>query len=614
LLGQPLGTTPFVAYYVPNIPLPTTIAESEGGSAGLAWLVEIEPLLKQTSTQDYFAAGCSGLDPCGLVGLGRIGNIPRKVAVAAPVRRYVTNARGAVSSDAYVPAKLDRKRIDVRREMPASNSRLSGFVAATSATLVLDNGDGSLDGFVADEIIRDRPIRLKVASTTRHAQGHEVAPDLADFGLVFSGRGTDLQVGDTDRLQLRVADDITRLDRPIQSRLYSGTGGVMGGPELAGKPIPLTYGTCKGVSPTLIDPLRLIYQVHDGEFLSVLVRDRGQALEAGGDVDTFEQLAALTGFEEGEDEVSDIPAGAFITCRAQGFFRLGSAPVGTVTADVEGDGLNDGPILYSGGVGYTGGIGYASPGRNTHRRFAGGMCFRILTTRGYFFENEIDVARITQFDQEYPWPLGLHISTEERPTIREVCTRIADSVGAVVLRNQQGQLFLRALTGPGTSSPINVNRLNLGPRGVERVALPWGAPWWSVRVAHSRQWSPLSDDEVAADLDAAEAAAVKRNVSVVECNDQTLQALIPDRQPLEIDTLLTNEAHAVAMGTRIQAFYGQFWAAWRVLARGLGFRTDPLDTVVVEHARYGLDAGRSMLCIAIQERPGDLETEMVLLG
>ena len=370
-------------------------------------------------------------------------------------------------------------------------------------------------------------------------------------------------------------------------------------------------GSVKGITPTLVDALRGIYQVHDGEVLDIHVRDRGQSLGGGPDARTFEALSALS--TEGEAIPPDIPAGSYATCRRQGYFRLGGVSSGTITCDVEGEGLNDGDVGYAGGVFYAGGIGYSSPGTATHRRFAGGMIFRILTTRGFFLESEIDVARSDQFDLENPWPLGLPVPSTQRPTIREICTRIADSVGAVILRNQQGQLFLRALDGPGTSSPIVIAG-NLGDRGIQRLALPWGAPWWSVRVSYGRQWTPLAFSDIAADLDAVTAAQVQRSVQVVEINDADLQALIPDRPPLEIDTLLLNKADALKMGTRLQAFYAKFWAAWQVPAYGLGFRIDPLDTVTVQHPRYGLDAGQPMLCVAITERPGDYETELVMLG
>lgn len=618
------GINEIWAYPWPNIGIND---QMEGGNAGLAWLVEIDPLDIEPGVQPYLMTAGGGLGVLGWVGLGEVFELNRYKPVPLDTLRYTTLAGGMVTAaadepaDTWVDGRLKLSRIDVRRQLPVRD-RFSGFLAQTSASVALDGGDGLLDGLLTDMVLRDRPIRIKVAPTTRTVSGSEAPPPLADFTTAFAGLIAGLALDGDGALTLQIADIANRLDRPIQEHLYTGTGGREGGPELAGVPRPLNYGWVRAATPTAVDQLLLIYQVHDGEVLSALPRDRGQALILVRDVATYEQLAALT--VAGQADEPDIDVGQFATCRAQGFFRLGSTPLGQLTCDVEGDGLHDGPIKFDGGVLFDGGIGFDAPGADTYNRYAGGMLFRILTTRGYVAPDGIDLDRIRQFDRENPFELGLSIPSSERPTVRAVCTAIADSVGAVILRTQAGRIVLRALIGPARGSALNIGRFGdqdarrvqatLAPDGLERLPLPWGAPWAKARTRYDVTWAPQATDDVAADATDDEREAATRPARYASAEDAALAAILPDREVLELPTLLRHRADAVTVAARVRDFYAHGWTLWRATCRGLSSRLDPLDTVRVIHPRFGLSGGRNLLVVGVQERPGRGETELTLFG
>lgn len=619
MIGQPLGIASWVDVEQFQPPAQLTIDRSASGDSGVAWLLELEPLQRATGSYDILAASLSGLDPLGCTGLGQVATVSRRIALPAPTRRYVSVAGGLVTAaadtpaDTFIPPWLEAGEIRIKRELPATGERLRGFVAATAAQLVLAGGDGALDALLTDEVMRDRPVRLKRAPTTRLPHGVEQPPALGGFALAFAGRCTNASMDQAGRVTVLVADDLSRLDRPLQQYLYPGTGGIQGGKDLEGKPRPLNYGLCPGALPTLVDALRGIYQIHDGQYLSLVVRDRGLALTQVGDVDSYEALEALT--TEGEVDQPAIRAGQVMLCRRRGYFRLGGAPAGKVTCDVEGDGLFDRPVGYQGGVLWGGSVGYAIPGADTYSRHAGGILFRILWTRAGFDPAEIDLTRIKQFDAASPWEMGLSVPSGERPTVREACTRLADSVGAVILRNREGQIVPRLLERPGTSSTVQILPLNRAAAPIERLALPWGAPWPEVRVTYARQWAPLTADELSVELDGTGLAEVlTREHAMVFAADPDLAALLPDRAPLELDSLLVRQADAQALAQRLLAFYGAIWNAWRLGCRGIAFRADPLSTVVVTDPRHGLAAGVPLLVCAAEERPGDNATELVLVG
>ncbi len=612
------------AYPWPNVGIND---QMEGGNTGLAWLVELDPYDIEPGVQPYRMAAGGGLGVLGYVGLGEIFDLQRYKPIPLPTLRYTTLAGGVVTAasdapaDTWIAPRLKLSRIDVRRQLPVRD-RFSGFLAQTSASVALDDGDGELDGLLTDMVLRDRPIRIKVAPTTRTARSDEAAPALSGFATVFEGLIAGLGLDNDGALTLSVADIANRLDRPIQEQLYPGTGGRQGGPELSGVPKPLNYGWVRAATPTLVDQILLIYQIHDGEVRSALPRDRGQALAWVRDVATYEALEALT--VAGQADEPDIDSGQFATCRAQGYWRLGSQPLGTLTCDVEGDGLHDGPIKFDGGVLFDGGIGFDAPGSDTYNRYAGGMIFRILTTRGYISPDGIDLDRIRQFDRENPFELGLSIPSSERPTVREVCTAIADSVGAVILRSQAGKITLRALLGPAKGSSINVGRFEdqtdrrvqatLAPDGLERMALPWGAPWPKVRARYDVTWTPQDADAVVADATDEEREQAIRPARYASAEDAALAAILPDRELLDLPTLLRYRADAITVAARVRDFYAHRWALWRATCRGLSFRLDPLDTAQVIHPRFGLTEGRNLLVVGVQERPGRYETELTLFG
>jgi hypothetical protein len=521
-------------------------------------------------------------------------------------------------ADTYIQGRLAAPSIRIRRELPDTGARLQGFVAETGFTIELDGTDGGLDTLLTDEVMRDRPVTLRKALTTRLARGTESPPALADFAPAFVGRCTNIEIDASDKVQITVADDFSRLDRPIQQRTYAGTGEREGNAEITGLPVPLAYGICPGHEPTLVDPLRLIYQVHDGQVLSLKVHDRGETITTVRDVETYEALVALVSAGEvvdDEDAEYDIGFGQVATCRKLGYFRLGSSPVGPVTCDVEGDGLYDGPIGYDDGrVLYDDGIGYEIPGSETHNRYAGGIIYRVLTTRGGFRPAEIEIDRISQFDDEHPWPMGISIPSSQRPTIREVCTRVADSVGAVILRNRLGQIFVRALTGPTAGSQIKLGVADVSQDGVERLALPWGAPWHTVQVTYAPRFRPLTSDEASAALSAEDSALFQRAFATLRAGNTDLAVTLPDRPALEIETLLVEQADARLVARQVLNFYRGIWALYRVVARGIGFRADVLSTVVLSYPRHGLTNGRPLLVLSVEEEPGDNKTTLLLAG
>ena len=510
----------------------------------------------------------------------------------------------------HIPGRL-ASVAEVQRQIPGNENGYGGFVTQAAMRLELENTDGQLDELPDFYQWRDRRIQLFAGLTTRGPSGREIPPPLADFIHQYDGRCVNLEVG-RNQLTVTVEEGVKRLDRPIQENLYLGQGGSTGGPGLAGLPIPLTYGPCRQITPTFIDQLLLIAQVHETEVKSIFVYDRGVALTFINNMATYAELEALVAFSGEEGPAADLHPGEYATCLAVGCFRLGGQPVGIVTADVDGDGRASGAPVWDGNAVWNGGAQWDAQGTVSHARYLGAVVSRVLGRVG-FDSSEISPAN-DQFDVLYPFEVGLHVPSSQRSTARELLTTLVTGVGAVITRNRIGEMLLLALEEPAPSPKIIINSGMIARDGIERIALPYGAAWAKIRLQYNLNWSPMQADSIEATVSGDAKDFLLRPASFVEkVNDETA-AVLPDRPPLIIESLLRFENDANMVAGRLLRVYSKARQLYNVRVHGINFILELLDTVQISYPRYGLNDGRNMLVMRIIERPGQYETELHLFG
>jgi hypothetical protein len=119
------------------------------------------------------------------------------------------------------------------------------------------------------------------------------------------------------------------LDRELLTLSYAGTGGAEGGSDLAGMLKPWVSGSAVNITPVLIDPLNMVYQVHGygaiGDIVAVYESGFPVAASPTASVTNYVNLLA-TGLAPGQ----------WSECLPTGMLRLGGAPKGTITVDVIG--------------------------------------------------------------------------------------------------------------------------------------------------------------------------------------------------------------------------------------------------------------------------------------
>lgn len=239
-------------------------------------------------------------------------------------RNFVSQAYDAPATTRW-DGRVDA--LTVQRSVSLSPESYSQGDQAVSVTL--KNDDGALDSLVANNAVDARRLRILI--------GTPGAP-YSRFTVIFDGVANKWQMTSRKDVVIDAADNSYLMDQPMQTVAYAGTGGYEGGDAVLGQLKPLCYGQCQNVTPVLVDPVNLIYQVHNGPCQSIgksggtalwgvvftpAVYDSGSALAFQADTANLYSGATLPG--------------SYRTDLSRGLFQLGATPLGQVTADVQGD-------------------------------------------------------------------------------------------------------------------------------------------------------------------------------------------------------------------------------------------------------------------------------------
>lgn len=221
----------------------------------------------------------------------------------------------------------------------------------------------------------------------------------ADFRPIFDGIVADIAPHGREKLVLKLRDKLQRLNTPITEAKLGGTS------QNADSLLPLTFGEAHNVSPLLVDPATLAYQVHNGPVEGILeVRDNG------------------------------VPVSAAVST-ATGTFTLNQASAGAITASVQGDK----PLAYPTTI--------------------AGLVQRLVTGYGKqvdrFTAADLDAANLAAFDAAYPQPVGLY--SPDRLNILTACQMLAGSVGAQLVMSRYGKLRLIQVALPAPGAPFIVH-------------------------------------------------------------------------------------------------------------------------------------------------------------
>ncbi|OQC42268.1 MAG: hypothetical protein BWX64_00285 [Acidobacteria bacterium ADurb.Bin051] len=352
-----------------------------------------------------------------------------------------------------------------------------------------------------------------------------------------------------------------------------------GGASLEGKTRPIGWGQCQNVTPALVHPATLIYEINAASSQGVdAVREGGSSLGTGTSyTDLLTFLAATT------------TAGSWDSCiTATGaWIRLGSAPSKPVTVDIRGERI---------------GLSYVASAADIARR--------IVTTRGrspITDPDDLDTASFAALNTANSATLGYYAAAGAERTVRDALEAVLGSVGAVAYHARgTGLLTVQRLEEPVSGSAV----VTLDERDVVRLdPLPVELPVWEVVVRYGRNWTPLSTEQMAGALIGTAAETWYREAwRAVRVTSSAVRERHPRARTLEVETLFHIRADAEAEAARLLAMFGAERRALRVVSRA-GPVLDRFAVVSVAirdvdasgrvQERLGLGAGTSFYVLGL---------------
>ena len=212
----------------------------------------------------------------------------------------------------------------------------------------------------------------------------------------------------------------------LHGERYGGAGGTDGDSSLAGRLKPYAVGYCFNVTPVMVNATALIIQVSRSSVNAVSAVYDGRApLTPAGDFATYAALAAAT-----------VAGGTYATCLAAGLFRLGSAPVYGITADVVGD--ND----------TVNGLGAPTSRGKIVRRIAAGLGPVRLSD-----SEQIDFAAFNDFENKQPAPCGWYWDGASEISKAAAIAEVLGGVCGWWLMRPNGQLAIGQAEDPASYAP-----------------------------------------------------------------------------------------------------------------------------------------------------------------
>lgn len=500
------------------------------------WLMEIEArsLAGNEAQLGAFGDAASGeLAFGGDQGAATGGTVTLRYAMEGWVSRVFTNGIAGTDPDnaEWYEGRLHEDLTIDRRIV--GRDGIGGLTEIYGSARLI-NVDGALDQLTENYAIDGRRVSIWVGRRT------DVR---ADFGQVFGGVVDAVTLTERE-VQLRLSDGRAKLRRPIQSTVYAGTGGLEGGDDLKGKPKPLSYGRVFNVAPPLVDSANLIYQVHAGAIDDVpAVYDRGVA------------LAKVVG--------APVP-GQYQVDAANGTFKLGGTPAGTITADVEGS---------------------ASP---SYIEQVADIVRRILSERAGLDASEINAASFSDFNALVTAPVGVWVGTDAAMT-DEILDEILAACGCFGGFNRLGLFSVGLVAEPDGIPAASFDAVAI--RAAERVPLPASVDpvAWRVQVGYQRNYTVQTD--LAGSVTAARREFAAQPLRYAVAEDAGLQDQHRLARELVAGGLFALEADAETEADRLQALWGRRRKLYRLRCGPRALQRDIGDLLDVAYPRLGLAGG-----------------------
>lgn len=445
----------------------------------------------------------------------------------------------------------------------------------------INNANGELNQLIETSTIRNRDITLRFGplyEEVRDISGAYVCTRYADMGL-----GIELAkyVGNDWGAERGFVSVHTRNVREVLSAFihqsyYQGNGAIEGDFELTGLPKPVCFGDCFNITPILINRAFLIYQVHFSAVQAInVVKDMGVTLTYAGDFATYNALA-----------LANLNPGEWGSCFNEGLFRLAASPAGKVTADVLGARFASG-----------------------YKQDAGDLLFFVAIEYGRVSSTELEASSILGL------PTGAmgryYDGSEPDARVSNFFDDILGSLNGWFGLSRERKIRVALNVNPDTA-PINysVYAYQMQGEGLVREESS-DVTRRSQSLRYRKNWTPMTDDEIALGVSAIEKQALKsegpivtRASAVAQIIDESSEAFGP------FDTYISDATLAGDIAQKIIDIEEYPRQKWRLKMPRLSLRWVEGQVIEVFTSQYGFDAGKRFVITGVNGRISQRKLEM----
>lgn len=459
----------------------------------------------------------------------------------------------------------------LRVERSLVSDLLGGTVAVSYGEAELVNVERTYDDVVHDFDVAGRPVTIRVGAA---------GASFASFVTLFDGTASGWHA-DEERLIVQLRGWEFLLEVPFEARTYPGTGDLAGSSDLEGKRIPVALGWLSNITPAFVIPAELLFQVHGGRVADILaVYVRGAALNKGSDYPT---AAAL--------RVASVPANSFITCVAEGLFRveyLNDSEKGAVTCDVKG--------AVVGGVFL-----------ETTVQIAG----HILLDRA-----AVPSARVADLAAA-PWqflrPAGFYAAPDDAATCADVMALLLRGCAGWGGFSRRGVFALGSLrlpVGPVVASYEEADIIAATALELPEQVTP---PPWRWRIAYDRNWT-VQDSDIAGVVTEGRKKWLREQRRLAEWTNDTTKAFYrKPGDPDPVEGYFRDRADALQLAQELEQLWQSPRGLYRITVGTQAFARDLGDVVQVDYPRWRLKGGALAVIAGLSEDAEDAKSEITVL-
>lgn len=457
-----------------------------------------------------------------------------------------------------------RAAANVTRTFPffPEESRAS---TSTNGFLEIANDDRAYDWLPAAATIDGLPVKVYHGPCRGYFDSFDQR--LFALGRSFEGR--------RDRVRIELQSDASPLLKPMAFRYYGGGGGPDGDPELAGEPVSSAYGFCFNVSLRRVSRAFEVWQAAQGPLQSfVAVKERGIVnTNFAGD---FPSWGALV--------TASIPAFFYGTCRALGLVRFGTAPVGIVTADIQGFVFN--------------GVWLST---------LPDIADYLLRNRAGLPPEEIDRAAIFALGNQ---EAGFFTGAADLQ-VNDFFDEAARSIIGFHGRARDGRYRLKGVVAPERVTappPFPVPGVSVSPQPLETFVRS------RQKAYYRRNWTVMGPADISEAVDDVAALELQSRGRSVERDNGSAAAYYPTaREGEPIDTLFTGRPGAEDACQTVIELFGIERDIFTVEIGRRGFSIDGGDVVAFATDRYGA-GGKPFIVREIRERSEGESLALTVFG